>query len=191
MNAEFRDPLIYLIGGKARHGKSTTARIIKDEYEKMGKNVAITSYGKYIKDYARNYFGWDGREETKPRDLLQFLGTDIIRGKLKKHDFFVNRMIDDIQILSYFFDVIVIDDARLEIEVEKPKMQFEKFIAVKIIRDNFDNGLTAEQKHDLTEIDFDDYNKFDYCIHNDGTTDELRNKVIAIINKEDFYEKNE
>ena len=27
-------------------------------------------------------------------------------------------MIDDIEILSFFFDVIIIDDARLEIEVE-------------------------------------------------------------------------
>jgi hypothetical protein len=191
METLFRNPLIYLIGGKARHGKSTTARIIKEEYERLGKNAAITSYGRYIKDYAKNYFGWDGKEETKPRDLLQYLGTEIIRGKLHKHDFFVKRMIDDIEILSYFFDVIIIDDARLEIEVEIPKKHFDKFTSIKIIRDNFDNGLTSTQKNDLTEIDFDDYKGFEYCIHNDGTIDDLRDKIKEVINKEDFNEKND
>lgn len=185
MEVAYRNPKIYLIGGKAKNGKSTTGRFFKEEYELRGKDVAITSYGKYIKDYAKNYFGWDGQEDTKPRELLQQLGTNIIRGRLGKYDFFVNRMIEDILVLSYFFDIIIIDDARLEIEVEKLKEVFNQFISIKIVRDNFDNGLTAKQKKDITEIDFDDYDKFDYCMHNDGSLDDLRKKVIAIIDGEE------
>jgi hypothetical protein len=180
-----RAPKIYLIGGKARHGKSTVARLIKAEYELRGERAAITSYGRYIKDYARNYFGWDGKEETKPRDLLQYLGAEIIRKKLHKKDFFVNRMIDDIQILSYFFDVIIIDDARLKVEVDKLRKTFDLFIPIKVVRDNFDNGLTEEQKKDITEIDLDKYKMFKYCIHNDGELDDLKKKVSLIIDGEE------
>ena len=36
-------------------------------------------YGSYIKEYAKKISNWDGNEETKPRELLQQLGTNIIR----------------------------------------------------------------------------------------------------------------
>ena len=88
MEFVYKDPIIYVIAGKARRGKTTSALLMKEEYEKRGKKVAITSYGKHIKDYVKNYFGWDGNEKTKPRELLQSIGTDLIRGKLKKYEFF-------------------------------------------------------------------------------------------------------
>lgn len=176
-----KNPIIYIITGKARHGKTTSARFLKKELENMGKKVAIASYGEHVKDYAKNHFGWDGCDSTKPRELLQTLGTDLIRGKLGKKDFFVNRMIDDIEILSFFFDVIIIDDARLEIEVEKPKSVFDNVITIRIVRDNFDNGLTKEQLQDITETGFDHYDDFDYYIHNDGTLDDLNKKLTEIV----------
>jgi len=183
--AVYRHPKIYFISGKAQHGKTTTGSIIKDEYEKRGKKVAVTLYARYLKDYAKSFFGWDGREETKPRELLQQLGTDIIRGKLNKQEFFVNRMIEDIEILSYFFDVIIVDDVRIEIEIEKPKRVFDNITCIEIIRDNFDNGLTDKQKHNLTEIGLDNYHKFDYTVYNDGSIDDLKSKIISIIDKEE------
>ena len=158
---------------------------------KRGKKVAII-IRKHIKDYVKNYFGWDGNEKTKPRELLQSIGTDLIRGKLKKYEFFVNRTIEDIEILSYFFDVIIIDDARLEIEIEKPRSIFDKIVAIKITRDNVNDGLTEKQRSDITEIDFDDYYNFDYFIHNNGTLDDLKDKFIKIIDEREMKsEKNE
>ncbi|HHT38264.1 MAG TPA: hypothetical protein GXZ95_02475 [Mollicutes bacterium] len=192
MEFVYKDPIIYVIAGKARRGKTTSALLMKEEYEKRGKKVAITSYGKHIKDYVKNYFGWDGNEKTKPRELLQSIGTDLIRGKLKKYEFFVNRTIEDIEILSYFFDVIIIDDARLEIEIEKPRSIFDKIVAIKITRDNVNDGLTEKQRSDITEIDFDDYYNFDYFIHNNGTLDDLKDKFIKIIDEREMKsEKNE
>lgn len=192
INLIYRNPKLYFIGGKAKAGKSMTGNIIKDIYEQKGKKVVVIQYSRYIKDYAKSFFGWDGREETKPRELLQQLGTDIIREKLNMPFFFVNRMTEDLKILSYFFDVLIIDGVRLKIEIDMQREVFKNLEAIMIIRDNFDNGLTAEQKRHLTEVDLDDYHNFDYEIHNDGTIDDLREKIKAIIDEEEKKnEKNE
>ncbi|MFA5407905.1 MAG: hypothetical protein WC343_03940 [Bacilli bacterium] len=180
-----KSPKIYFISGKARHGKTTTANLIKDEYERIGKRVAITSYAKYIKEYARSFFGWDGREETKPRELLQHLGTEIIRQKLNMPHFFVDRMIQDIKIMAYFFDVIIIDDARFEIEIEIPKSVFSNVTSIKLVRENFDNGLDEDEENHLTEISLDNYSKFDYVIKNNGLVKDLLKQITPIINKEE------
>ena len=54
MELKTTNPSIYIIGGKARSGKDTTASIIKDIYEARGKSVINLQYSKYIKEYAKN-----------------------------------------------------------------------------------------------------------------------------------------
>lgn len=53
----------------------------------------------YIKEYAKRISDWDGNDETKPRTLLQVLGTDIIRNTIDDK-FFINRTIEDIKVYS-------------------------------------------------------------------------------------------
>jgi hypothetical protein len=185
MEVVYKNPKIYLVGGKARSGKTVVGQMIKDEYEKTGKRAVVLSYAKYFKDYVKSYFGWDGSEATKPRDLLQQLGTDIIKEKLHMPLFHINRMIEDITVLSYFFDVIIVNDVRFKNEFDVPKEKFNNVIAIGIKRDNFDNGLTEAQKNHISETDLDDYRKYDYVIQNDGPTEHLRQDVLAIINKEE------
>ncbi len=182
MEVEFRNPKIYLIGGKAKHGKDTFSSFLKEVYENHGKKIIVTQYSKYIKYYAREMTGWDLSEETKPRELLQKLGTDIIREKLKKDDLFINRMIDDIDIFSYFYDAIIISDVRFKKEIDDLRKVFPDAIAMHINRPNFDNGLTEEQKKHKTEIDLDDYNKFDEEIVN-TTFEKLKETAEYIYNK--------
>lgn len=50
---------------------------------------------------------WDGSEESKPRKLLQELGTDVIRNKLNKAEMFIERQLDDIEIYSYFMMLLL------------------------------------------------------------------------------------
>lgn len=182
------NPKLYFIGGKARSGKTLVGNLIKDEYEKRKKKVAILSYAHYIKGYAKDFFGWDGNDETKPRGLLNELGTDIIRGKLKKEYMFIERMIEDIEVLSYFFDVIIVADVRFKSEIEIPNEFFgdKKTTSIKVERENFDSGLTEEQKNHITENDLNDYTKFDYIINNKGSIDDLMKETIDIINKADI-----
>lgn len=174
-----KNPKIIIIGGKARAGKDTTASFLKEIYEKKGMKVLNIQYSSYIKEYAKKISNWDGNEETKPRELLQQLGTDIIRKQIDEL-FFTKKIIDDLKVYSFFFDVITISDARFKIEIDEPRKVFNNIIALRITRPNFDNGLTEEQKKHRSEIDLDDYNKFDYEIINDGTLEELEKKLIDL-----------
>ena len=171
---------IYLISGKARHGKDTFSSYLKNAYESHGKKVIITQLSKYIKYYAREMTGWNLTEEDKPRELLQQLGTNVIREKLCKEDLFIKRMIDDIEIFSCFYDAIIISDCRLKKEVDDLKEAFpNNLVAINIFRPNFDNGLTEEQKKHKTEVDLDDYDKFDIKIIN-TTLEELEKSALNV-----------
>ena len=64
---------VYLISGPARNGKDTIGDFLEKEYKEMGYKVCRTQIAKYLKMYIKDYFGWDGSEETKPRELLQNL----------------------------------------------------------------------------------------------------------------------
>ena len=119
MEIQTKNPKIFIIGGKAKHGKDTFSEYLKEVYENHNKKVIVTQLAKYIKYYAREMTGWDLSEETKPREFLQQLGTNVIRQQLKKDDLFINRMIDDIEIFSYFYDAIIISDVRLKKEINE------------------------------------------------------------------------
>lgn len=187
MEIENKNPKIYIIGGKAKHGKDTFSAYLKSEYERHNKKVIVTQLAKYIKYYAREMTGWDLSEESKPREFLQQLGTNVIRQQLKKDDLFINRMIDDIEIFSYFYDAIIISDVRLKKEINDLKKSYPDLIVLHINRPDFDNGLTSEQKTHPTEIDLDDFNDFDIEITN-TTLDKLKETACEIYNK---YESEE
>ena len=171
---------IYIISGKARHGKDTTAMFIKKAYS--DKKVINLAYGNYIKEFAMKISDWDGSDETKPRELLQTLGTDIIRNKIDK-DFFVKRLCDDIKVYMNFFDIITISDARFVNEIDVPKKLFDNVITIKVVRGNFETDLTNMQQMHASEVSLDNYNDYDFVIENDGTLSDLENKVLEVVKK--------
>ncbi len=183
MDIEYKNPTIYLVCGKAKHGKDTFSNYLKGIYEKHNEKAIITQYSKYIKYYAREMTGWDLSEETKPRDLLQKLGTDVIRMELKKEEMFINRMIDDIEIFSMFYNAIIISDVRFEKEILHITRKFNNAVVIHIDRINFDNGLTEEQKKHPTETGLDNFSDYDYKIKN-TTLEKLKKDALKIYNKE-------
>lgn len=80
-------------------------------------------------------------------------------------------------VYSHYFDVITISDARFKVEIDTLKENFDDVVAIKVVRPNFDNGLTSDEKNHSTEVDLDDYNKFDYEIINDGSIEDLNKKI--------------
>lgn len=58
---------------------------------------------------------------------------------------------------------------------------FENVIKIKVVRPNAKTNLTEAQKRHESEIDLDNYNNYDYIITNDGTLEELKEKVQKII----------
>lgn len=170
---------IIVISGKARSGKDKVSSFIREELKKSGKKVINLQFAYYIKNYAINISDWDGKDEAKPREFLQYLGTDIIRKKIDE-DFFIRRMIDDIKVYSYFYDVIVISDARFSKEIDSVKEKFQSVISINVNRPNYVSELTDKEKKHATENGLDSYKNFDYEIINDGTLEELYNKVKEV-----------
>ena len=182
-----KKPTIYLLSGKARNGKDTIAGFLKKFYEADGKKVIYSRAGKYIRYCAIEMTGWDGSEETKPRDLLQELGTEVIRNKLNKKEMFIQRQLDDIEIYSYFYDAIIVPDIRLPREIDSVKEKFDNVVTIEVNRINFDSSLTGNQKKHITETAMDNYKDFDYIVTND-TLEKLEEDIYKIY-REVVYEK--
>ena len=181
---------VFLIAGKARSGKDTLGDFFFSNLEKEGKKVCKMRMATYIYYYATKYFGWDGKDETKPRELLQQLGTEIIRKQVDPK-FHVKRFIEDVKVLSFFFDYAVITDVREPLEIEYPKEHISDVVAISIERpDNTSyNELNSKQQKHYTELALDNFNDYDYKVVNDGTLEDLEKKVLDILEKEDLYEK--
>ncbi len=174
---------IYILSGKAKSGKNEVSKIITNYYK--NKKCITLSYSYYLKDYIKRITGWNGEETNKPRELLQQMGISLIKYKIDDK-LLINRLLQDIEVFSYFYDIIIITDARLKEEIEIPKNKFNNIITIRINRNNTDNNLTQEQKNHITEIDLDNYNDFDYIIdNNDYKT--LETEIINIL-KENRYE---
>lgn len=171
---------IFVICGKARAGKDTFCSLIRSYYEEKGTKTINLQFSSYVKEYAKKIANWDGDDTSKPRELLQELSTEVIRKKIDPL-FFVKRVIGDIKVYSHYFDVITISDARAKVELDSIKENFDNVCVIKVVRPNFDNGLTKKQQQHFTETDLDDYEKIDYTIINDGTIQDMKNKFEDLI----------
>ena len=178
-----KEPLIILIAGRARSGKSVLAEYLKKECENQNKKVIISPYTKYLKHYIEEITNQKINEENKPRDLLQQISSKIIKGNLGKQNFFIDRQIEDIEIYSYFTDVILIPDVRFPDEIKTIKEKFNNVVSIGVIRKNYISTLTKEQLEDITETALNDYHDYDFEIENTEKTNlkdlakELNNKI--------------
>ena len=177
MELKEKESKIIILSGKARSGKDEVAKIIKEYYS--NQKVKKLSYAYYLKQYIKNISNWDGNDDNKPRDLLQTIGIDLIKNKIDDK-LLINRVIEDIKVYSYFYDVIIITDARLLDEIEDIKKSFNNVICIRINRD-MDNQLSTEQKNHITETHLDNYCSFDYVIENNDDFIDLKNKVKEVL----------
>ena len=96
MEFKKKNPRIIILSGKAQSGKNLSANIIKQYYEKKNRKTVIISYAKYLKEYAKDITNWNGRETTKPRELLQQLGVELIKNQIDEN-MLINRIKEDIK----------------------------------------------------------------------------------------------
>ena len=171
-----KDPKVYIISGKARSGKNEISKLIEKSYR--DRKCITISFGHYIKDYAKRVSDWDGSEETKPRELLQQLGIELIKNKIDNR-LFINRILEDIAVFSYFYDIIIVSDVRLVDEISTLKEKYPNSVSIRVIRNNYDNKLTDEEKNHLTEVNLDNYSDFDYIIENDENLEEKIKEILS------------
>ena len=167
---------IYLICGKARSGKGTVSSILKEKLSSTN-SVCEIQITRTIKGYIKDYFNWDGNEETKPRKLLQDLGNSI---REKDSMFHINRLCEDINNLSDYFDVFLVNDVRFPNEIDEIKKRFSDVISIGVIKEDYVSPLSNDTKDDITEHALDNYDNYDYKIINSDIND-LEKDVIDIL----------
>ena len=180
INFENKNPVIIILSGKAKSGKDLSFNYIK---KLTNKKIISLSYSNYLKQYVSNITSWDFKEETKPREFLQNFGIEFLP-KIKE-DFLIKRTLEDIDIYSYFYDLIVITDARLIKEIEIPKNKYKNIYSIRINKLNNNYQMDEKLKKHITETNLDNYNKFDYMINYDNN-EQLNNKLKEIL--EEIYE---
>ena len=177
---------VYVIGGKAKCGKSSFGNFLREELKDYGHKPCVMHITGPLYGYAKNYFDWEEGDE-KPREFLQKMGIEIIKEKMGKDNFLLDRLFEDIEILENFFDTFIITDARLIKEFEFIKSKYLDVVTIKIVRPDFDPELNEEEAHHITETEIDNYDKFDYVIENKGL-DELKEAAVELIRNEETGE---
>ena len=172
---------IYLVAGKSGSGKGEVAKIIKKYYLSLGKKPIITEFSKYLKMYAQEIIEWDGNE-PKPRKFLQDLGVTI-RENMDMPLFFVNRMIEDIKVYNLYYDVVIISDVRLPIEIDELKKTFNNVYSMYVVNQFEPSKLSLEEQMHVTETALENYSNFDITIVNDNI-EILDDRVIEFIEGE-------
>ncbi len=169
--------LIVLLSGKARSGKNTVINYLKDELEKQGIKTTELMIAKTIKDYAKEHFGWDGREETKPRTFLQDIGNHI-RFDLNMPNLLIERCCQDANILSEYIPTIFVSDCRFRQELAFFKAYFpDNLLTIRLEREGYESELDEKQRNHITEIDLDGVTDWDYIISSPSGVDELYKRV--------------
>ena len=169
---------VICISGKAQHGKDTTAGMMKTALESMGHTVLIAHYGDLLKYVCRAFFGWNGEKDAYGRSLLQKVGTDIVREQ--RPNFWVDFIKDILSLFPNEWDFVIIQDSRFPNEIDSLKQAGLSVIHLRVRRENFESPLTAEQQNHPSETAL-DHVVPDFLIVNDGTLEDLYNKVCNLV----------
>lgn len=175
---------LYVIGGKAKSGKNTFGKLLREELKEYGYKPCVMHLTTPLYSYAENYFEWNEQSDEKPREFLQKMGIEIIKEKLGKKTFLLDRLAEDIEILSEFFDTFIIVDARLKKEFDYLKSKYNNVVTIKLERENHNNDLTETEQQHITENDLDNYEEFDYVVANIGLV-QLKARAQELIKEEE------
>ena len=174
---------VILISGKAQNGKDTVADFLHKALVNDGKRVLVTHYADLLKYICTNYFGWDGNKDARGRQMLQYVGTDVIRKQNQ------TLWVDFVSMLLKYFhenwEYVIIPDCRFPNEVTTMVENGFDTVHLRVVRNNFKSPLTEEQQQHPSEIALDKVEP-DYFIYNDGTLGELEENIIKWI-KECLY----
>lgn len=172
--------------GKKRSGKDTTADYIVNKYG-FNKRAFADPLKNAVKElfmlsntqlYGDEKDCVDERWELKPREIFQLFGTEIVRNTFPKYfpirgdSFWVKNM------ELYYNDKkdtnIVISDVRFQDEIDF--IEKNGGVVIKLVRYS-DNDVDGHESENIDVLKY----KSNILINNDGTIDELYNKIDKIL----------
>ena len=169
-------PVVIAISGKAGHGKDTVARLMMEELiDRLPESrVLITHYADLLKYICTALFGWNGKKDEAGRTLLQYVGTDVVRKE--NPNYWVDFVADMLKFFGGNWDFVIIPDARFPNEVTRLQEKGLDVCHVRVVRPEFDSGLSDKQKAHASETAMDSLLP-DYVMMNSGDLMDLQDVV--------------
>lgn len=169
---------IVLVSGKARSGKDYLANKLEWYIEFVQhKRCLVLHYADALKDFCSKHYGYADKKDSREREMLQTIGTDI--GRTNYEDTWVDIVIALIRGLGCTYDFVLIPDARFPNEIQKIIDTFgkENTYSLRTFRD-FTTDLTTEQQNHTSETALDDW-CFDEFVNTDHIElDEIYKNIV-------------
>lgn len=165
---------IFAVSGKAQHGKDTFANILHEELTNKGYRVLLAHYADLLKYICKTFFSWNGEKDEKGRQILQYVGTDVVRKE--RPDYWVEFILNMLDLFGDNWDYVIIPDTRFPNEIDKLKEHYQKVEHIRIVRLDFESTLTQEQQNHPSEIALDNTLP-DITIYNRSCLEELKELV--------------
>jgi len=173
-----------MFSGKSGSGKDAVANQMEKHFKEQNKRTLIIHFADLVKYYAIQYYGWNGEKDEAGRNLLQGIGTKMMRNY--DPDYWAMIVAKFIDAAKNDFDIVLIPDWRFINEYEDVDDYNENVITIRVNRYNEDGSLyinpnmTEEQLNHISETQLDDF-AFNWVIENRGTLEDLENSVNLII----------
>lgn len=152
-------------GCQARTGKDTCCEYLKEKY---GGQILRFSGNLYdILHYAQDVCGFDREKDTK---FLQWIGTEW--GRSKDPNVWVKSTLSKVDPSTNTY----VADVRFRNEADALKKA--GFTLVRVVRD--DRPIDRDKNHQ-SEVELLEYKGWDYTIVNDGTIEELYEKIECFL----------
>ena len=169
---------VICISGKAGHGKDTAAEFLKWQMELGESSVLIAHFGDLVKYVCKKFFGWNGVKDDAGREMMQTVGTDIVR--TEQPDYWAKFISDMLKFFKPAWDYVIIPDLRFENELKTLIKSGFDVTHIRVVRSGYESTLTNDQQNHVSETELDDY-PADIYVHNDGDIEEFhRNLLLAV-----------
>lgn len=171
---------VICISGKAGHGKDTAALFLKEQLVLNENSVLIAHFGDLVKYVCKTFFDWNGKKDEAGRELLQTIGTDIVRDE--DPDYWVRFIADMLGFFEQAYDYVLIPDARFINEIEYLIKSGFDVTHIRVIRENYTSDMPADQQNHISETALDDYVP-DVYVYNSGYLGEFYENLLIVMDE--------
>ncbi len=164
------------ISGKKRSGKDTVGAMVVEWLNEHGFDAAQVAFADQLKDEVAEATGVNRRmqemDKERWRPILQWWGVEFRRHYFGQ-DYWVSKMTQ--KLLAMDEDLAVVTDVRFRDEAD-----FIRASGGFVVRVERETGL---QDSHSSETDLDGYSEFQATLSNDGTLDDLEEKVYRFMSQ--------
>ena len=164
------------ISGKKRTGKDTVGAMVVEWLNEHGFDAAQVAFADQLKDEVAEATGVNRRmqemDKERWRPILQWWGVEFRRHYFGQ-DYWVSKMTQ--KLLAMDEDLAVVTDVRFRDEAD-----FIRDSGGFVVRVERETGL---QDGHSSETDLDGYSEFQATLSNDGTLDDLEEKVYRFMSQ--------